>query len=173
MRYLKTYYKFNEDLEISENDTDDVKNTKQSVTDIQNNIKEYKEKKSKIDAIYNISNTTDPSKEIAKVMGDSKNIFLNMYNTIMSTKHKVDVTQKKLADKVTEMGRMRDLESTSEPKDRTELNKRISEVQNQTQLLKKEIAELSKKIPNMEQEFKKKLSDTENEIKSWGDKLKT
>ena len=155
MRYLRKYDFFKEVLTTSTTDRPDEKLAKQSANDIEADLKEFGQKKTLIDQVYN---STKNSLEITQKLDtllpeeENKNEFLVDWLRICRIENEIETTRKdkEEADKVKS--------TLTGEKDLKELNDKIANFD-------KMLADKSKELQKLKVEHKKLIDDTTKELK--------
>lgn len=155
MRYLRKYDFFKEALAVSTTDRPDEKLAKQSINDTDADLKEFGQKKTLIDQVYN---STKNSKEITQKLDtllpeeENKNEFLVKYLKICRIQNEIETAN---SDRVLAQANKSTL--TGE-KDLKELNDKIANFD-------KMLADKSKELQKLRAEHKKLIDDTTKELK--------
>ena len=155
MRYLRKYDFFKEVLTTSTTDRPDEKLAKQSANDIEADLKEFGQKKTLIDQVYN---STKNSLEITQKLDtllpeeENKNEFLVDWLRICRIQNEIETAN---SDRVLAQANKSTL--TGE-KDLKELNDKITNFD-------KILAEKSKELQKLKVEHKKLIDDTTKELK--------
>ena len=155
MRYLRKYDFFKEVLTTSTTDRPDEKLAKQSANDIEADLKEFGQKKTLIDQVYN---STKNSLEITQKLDtllpeeENKNQFLVDWLRICRIQNEIETAN---SDRVLAQANKSTL--TGE-KDLKELNDKITNFD-------KILAEKSKELQKLKVEHKKLIDDTTKELK--------
>ena len=155
MRYLRKYDFFKEALAVSTTDRPDEKLAKQGINDIEADLKEFGQKKTLIDQVYN---STKNSLEITQKLDtllpeeENKNEFLVDWLRICRIENEIETTRKdkEEADKVKS--------TLTGEKDLKELNDKIANFD-------KMLADKSKELQKLKVEHKKLIDDTTKELK--------
>ncbi len=189
MRYLKKYTIFLEEDEFEVKDTDqaDVKMAKEKMNTIQEQFKEYTQKKPLIDQVYIKTDKKKTKEEIEselkKILGETdiqseedRNPFLVEYSTISRLKKDVDDLQTgKAEDKVRLDDFQQELNLSTEASTKLLVNSKIQDIKNRlgeksakiTQIMndinikQKEHVTKMEKIKADMTEYIKKISDSD------------
>ena len=155
MRYLRKYDFFKEALAISTTDRPDEKLAKQSVNDLEADLKEYNAKKTQIDQLYNSTkNNLEIEQQLKTIFPEkeNKNQFLVDWLRICRIQNEIEEANRKrvLAD---------DNKSTlTGEKDLKELTDKISNFD-------KILAEKSKELQKLMVDHKKLIDEATKELK--------
>jgi hypothetical protein len=155
MRYLRKYDFFKEVLNISTTDRPDEKLAKQSANDVEADLKEFGQKKTLIDQVYNSTkNSLEIEQQLKTILPEeeNKNQFLVDWLRICRIQNEIEETNRKrvLAD---------DNKSTlTGEKDLKELNDKIMNFD-------KMLADKSKELQKLKVDHKKLIDDTTKELK--------
>lgn len=155
MRYLRKYDFFKEALAISTTDRPDEKLAKKGINDIEANLKEFVQKKTLIDQIYNSTkNSLEITQKLDTLLPEekNKNQFLVDWLRICRIENEIETTRKdkEEADKVKS--------TLTGEKDLKELNDKIANFD-------KMLADKSKELQKLKVEHKKLIDDTTKELK--------
>ena len=155
MRYLRKYDFFKEALAVSTTDRPDEKLAKKVINDIESNLKEFVQKKTLIDQIYNSTkNSLEITQKLDTLLPEekNKNQFLVDWLRICRIENEIETTRKdkEEADKVKS--------TLTGEKDLKELNDKIANFD-------KMLADKSKELQKLKVEHKKLIDDTTKELK--------
>jgi uncharacterized protein involved in exopolysaccharide biosynthesis len=174
MRYLKTYTKFNEKVEINDTDTEDVKMSKEKMNKLEGYMTEYTQKKSQIDAIFKDLKKDDKqiSIELQNLLGKEdagegadRNPFLVDYAEVSKMMRKVDDIQNKRAlDKIKLDDFNQQLSLTKDADVKVNISSTISDINNRLADKSKEITELQKEIDEKKKALEQKMVEQKKEI---------
>jgi phage shock protein A len=173
MKYLKRYILFKEDFEIEDSDEESTKASKEELNKLKDRISEFNSKKSSIDNLYK-SDNENIKDDLKKIIGegDERNLFLSLYSSIASAKNKLERLQKRSDDKAVELSNFKDrLSMAEDPESKSSLSDKIKEIQEQISDIKSELDDKVKKIPEMEKELNDKIIKSEDDMKSWIEKI--
>ena len=167
MRHLKKYKSFFEDIEIDSDDLPDEKFDKSNINDQSDYLKEYKDLKPKIDAIYSTSKPENIEKDLEKIITkDNNNPYLSSYLKTGRLKREVDdIKKKQIEDKIKLDDFKRDLTLLAPNVDKTSINNKIIEINIRLSDYTKKIDEKTKELQKIIIEDKKKMSEIESELK--------
>jgi len=155
MRYLRKYDFFKEVLTTSTTDRPDEKLAKQGINDIEADLKEFGQKKTLIDQVYNSTkNSLEIEQQLKTILPEkeNKNQFLVDWLRICRIQNEIEETNRKrvLAD---------DNKSTlTGERDLKELNDKIMNFD-------KMLADKSKELQKLKVDHKKLIDDTTKELK--------
>jgi predicted nucleic acid-binding Zn-ribbon protein len=175
MKHIDNYNIFLEKLTISNDDSETVKMAKERINKIEDQISEYKSKKSKVESLYKNKNLSDEDlkKEIEKIIppsntnnGVDRNPFLVTISQISNLERRID----KLNDtNVNDKLKIDDLQqsiSTIKNDDTKKATQfKISDIKNRMSDRASKIKDIENQIKEKEKEHKEKMKDIENEIK--------
>lgn len=172
MKHIKNYKLFKEDFEVQDDDSKDVKLSKEKLDKIKSQLSEYKSKKSKIDNIYTLDNE-NIEEDLEKVIGDDEesNPFLVSYVSIAKLNRKVEKLKKNETKKSIELNELKDRLNDATDDIKQDINNRIDKVKTQISDIKKDILKTNKKIPELEKSHKEKMDNIEQDIKNWISKI--
>lgn len=167
MKYLKSYKTF-EALQIDTGDQPDEKRLKERVNLTEKQIKEYKEKKPKIDQLYSITkNPVEIESELKKLMPDEKNPnpFVTDYLRICRLQKEVEDGRKTtVEDKIKLDDFSQEQKFTTNKEDIATIGAKVSQIKdrmNTTNILTADKAQELKKIMT---EHKDKMIKIEKEL---------
>lgn len=171
---FKNFKKFNEQYQINSDDPADVVAAKKSLNDIQNQLDEYKNNKSKIEQLYDKDLEKDKLKsELNKIIGeDDKNPFLSQWANIKRIKKSIKTAQERIEEKTIEKYDLNDKISIATEENKEKLKERLSKTEEDIKNLKEKISEYEKNLEDLQEQHEEYISDTENKIKKWIDKIK-
>jgi len=155
MRYLRKYDFFKEVLTTSTTDRPDEKLAKQSVNDIEADLKEYNAKKTQIDQLYNSTkNNLEIEQKLKTILPEkeNKNQFLVDYLRICRIQNEIEEDNRKrvLADA--------NKSTLTGEKDLKELNDKIVNFD-------KILSEKTKQMKELMAEHEKLIIDTKEQLK--------
>ena len=167
MRHLKKYKSFFEDIEIDSDDLPDEKFDKSNINDQSDYLKEYKDLKPKIDAIYSTSKPENIEKDLEKIiLKDNVNPYLSGYLKTCRLKKEVDdIKRKQISDKIKLDDFKRDLTLLAPNVDKTSINNKIIELNIRLSDYLKKIDEKTKELQKFITDHNKRMSDIEVELK--------
>ena len=156
MRYLRKYDFFKEVLTTSTTDRPDEKLAKQSVNDIEADLKEYNAKKTQIDQLYNSTkNNLEIEQKLKTILPEkeNKNQFLVDYLRICRIQNEIEEDNRKrvLADA--------NKSTLTGEKDLKELNDKIANFD-------KILSEKTKQMKELMAEHEKLIIDTKEQLKN-------
>jgi hypothetical protein len=167
MKYLNKYVDFKESFDISSTDAPDEKLAKEEINSTEENLKEYKEKKSMIEQIFSSGkDASEIDTELKKLIPetDNSNSFLTDFIKICTVQKEIEdgkssseednnkiklfSTQKKLSagDKVSTIG------------------SKISQIADRIKNFAKILTQKSQELTNLMSEHKEKISQVEQEL---------
>jgi hypothetical protein len=155
MKYLRKYDFFKEVLNISTTDRPDEKLAKQSANEIEADLKEYKEKKPKIDQLYNATkNNLEIEQKLKTILPEeeNKNQFLVDYLRICRIQNEILTANN---DKILAQANK---STASDDKTLKEITDKISNFD-------KILAEKSKEMKDLMASHKNKMIEVEKELK--------
>ncbi len=155
MKYLRKYDFFKEVLNISTTDRPDEKLAKQSANEIEADLKEYKEKKPKIDQLYNSTkNNLEIEQKLKTILPEkeNKNQFLVDYLRICRIQNEILTAND---DKILAQANK---STASDDKTLKEITDKISNFD-------KILAEKSKEMKDLMASHKNKMIEVEKELK--------
>ncbi len=155
MKYLRKYDFFKEVLNISTTDRPDEKLAKQSANEIEADLKEYKEKKPKIDQLYNATkNNLEIEQKLKTILPEkeNKNQFLVDYLRICRIQNEILTAND---DKILAQANK---STASDDKTLKEITDKISNFD-------KILAEKSKEMKDLMASHKNKMIEVEKELK--------
>ncbi len=155
MKYLRKYDFFKEVLNISTTDRPDEKLAKQSANEIEADLKEYKEKKPKIDQLYNATkNNLEIEQKLKTILPEkeNKNQFLVDYLRICRIQNEILTAND---DKILAQANK---STASDDKTLKEITDKISNFD-------KILAEKSKEMKDLMTSHKNKMIEVEKELK--------
>jgi len=175
MKWLKNYLLFKEGVDVNDTDNIDVKAAKTSFNDMKQHIDEFKEKKSKVDNIFQKKDIdkTHLDKEIESVLGSSysedgsseRNPFLSNYIRVASDQRRLDNL---LNDVVTDRESLESnrslLANVSEEEQKSSLENTIGTISKRIQDSETSIGILKKDINDNKQKIEDNMKEAESEI---------
>lgn len=178
MKYINTFEKYFEKLNIENDDNEQVTSLKTSINDIEETIMFYKSNKNKLDSIYDkyIDNLDLVRKLKSSGMVDKNkdgisytNELLSIYSSIPRNKRKIkdllDII-KKINSDIKEVNSDMEMDQKLKQEKISELKKDISDKNSTINDIKKDIIESEKKmrgkIKEMEEDIKNKLNKLKN-----------
>lgn len=169
MKYLKKYDLFNELLTISTTDKPDEKLAKQSINDVETDLKEYKEKKPKIDQLYNSTkNDLEIEQELKKMFpeAENKNRFLVDYLRICRIQSEINKNSQDRVDaNINKDKYVQEKGLTKDPNSIKKLDLQIKDIDTKMSDLQKIVSDKSKEMQILMTDHKKLMLDTEKELK--------
>lgn len=169
MKYLKKYDFFKEVLAISTTDRPDEKLAKQSLNDVESDLKEYREKKPKIDQLYNSTkNDLEIEQELKKMFPEkeNKNRFLVEYLKICRIQNEINRNSQARVDaNINKDKYVQEKGLTKDPTSIKRLDTQLKEIDVKVGDLQKILAEKTKELQKLMAEHKKLMIDTEKELK--------
>lgn len=173
MIYLKKYKKFleSDEFDITDNDKEDVKMAKEKLNSLKVKLNEYNSKKSQVDSLYK-SDNIKPG-DLEKIVGkdDNRNEFLVSYANIAAMTKKIEDLKEKDNKKAAELSEFKDRLSDAGEESKESISDRISVIGDQIKDIKSKISESSKKLPEMIKEHELKMSNLEENMKKWIEKI--
>lgn len=165
MKHLKYF----EDFQILDSDTQDVKNSKERMNKLSDQLRDYKSKKSRVDSIFSDKNATSEviKSKIDAIIGvdsDKKNPFLVDYTSVVRLRYDIEKSLDKTNTDRKEISDLqRDL-SGADNTSRDSINKRIRDIQDTISGRNKDINDKRNKLSAMERDHKKKMDDIQKDI---------
>jgi hypothetical protein len=164
MKYLKYF----EDIEIKDTDKPDVKLAKEQTNDVSQNLLEYNQKKSKIEALYSSTSTNLEIEEgLKKILGEEKdkNPFLSELTKLLRLQKEIfDIQKNKTDDKI----KLDDFNSEMSLAKGSDIKQRISfklkDIKSRLSSYDAQIANKMKELQNFKTEHVKKMEDLKKEI---------
>lgn len=173
MIYLKKYKNFleSDEFDITDNDKEDVKMAKEKLNSLKVKLNEYNSKKSQVDSLYK-SDNIKPG-DLEKIVGkdDNRNEFLVSYANIAAMTKKIEDLKEKDNKKAAELSEFKDRLSDAGEESKESISDRISVIGDQIKDIKSKISESSKKLPEMIKEHELKMSNLEENMKKWIEKI--
>lgn len=168
MKYLKKFKVFNEDYEIDDNDSPDIKLSKENLNIIKSKISKYNSLKSKIDNLYK-SDNDDIESELSKIVGDGddKNEFLLSYANILSFKNKIEKITNSITDKKLELSEYKDRLAISTGSTKDDVSNKIKKLEDDIRLMTDDLNKKMKDLPVIEKKHTDEMNTVENNIKKW------
>lgn len=177
MKYLNTYKHFFEDIEVSSTDQPDEKLAKEKVNTTSDHLKEYKEKKPKIEQLYSVTkNPVEIETELKKLMPEKEeqNPFLTDYLRICRIQKEIEDARK---DEVKDKMKTDEFEEQQKlATDKSEISSisdKIGEIKDRNKSMDVIVAQKSKELQNLIAEHKKKMAEIEKNIKEDIKKIQT
>lgn len=168
MKYLKKFKVFNEDYEIDDNDSPDIKLSKENLNIIKSKISKYNSLKSKIDNLYK-SDNDDIESELSEIVGDGddKNEFLLSYANILSFKNKIEKITNSITDKKLELSEYKDRLAISTGSTKDDVSNKIKKLEDDIRLMTDDLNKKMKDLPVIEKKHTDEMNTVENNIKKW------
>ncbi len=177
MKYINTFEKYFEKLNIDNDDNEQTTSLKTSINDIEQTINFYKSNKSKLDTIYDkyvdnldlvrklkSSGIIDKNKEGISYTNE----LLSIYSSIPRNKRKIKDTLESINNINTDIS---ELNSNSDM-DQKDKQEKISELKKDISDKNSTINDIKKDIIDSEKKMKEKLKEMEEDIKTKLNKLK-
>jgi hypothetical protein len=171
MKKIKTYKLFieNSDFDIDITDNSEIKIAKEHLKTIQDQISEFKTKKSNIDNIYSKDITDDElSKEVDNIIGTNdkdRNPFLVEYLHIANLKRKISKLQKNITnDKIRKDDFIEEMTLSDNQSTKQNINAKITDISNRILTNSVQINNINKEINDAQNTLNKKMSDIEKDI---------
>lgn len=172
MKYLKKYKLFLESdgFEISDTDTPDVVMSKEKMNSTMNHIKEYKSKKSLIDALYS-KEGSDIKKGLESIIGKEdvkfgRNPFLVQYASLVKLEKDILKLQDDNTNDKIKIDDLNQSVSTTEDSDtKKSIGDKISDIRNRMSERVKKISDTQKEVSTKEKEHNDKMIQLEIEMK--------
>jgi len=176
MKYLKKYHFFSEEVgyEVKNTDKPDVKLAKEKMNTVNDQFKEYNEKKPIIDTLYSKSPSTEKeiSDGLKEILGDAdvqegadRNPFLVEYVGICSIEKEVyNLQDKNAKDKLTLDDFNQELSLSKEDSTKKLVSFKISDIKNR---MSKNAGDIVKKMADIQKrqtELKTKMDNIQREI---------
>ena len=185
MKYLKKYTIFLEEDEFEVKDTDqaDVKMAKEKMNTIQEQFKEYTQKKPLIDQVYIKTDKKKTKEEIEselkKILGDTdiqseedRNPFLVEYLTIARLHKEVDDLQTaKAEDKVKLDDFQKELSLSTEPSTKLAVNSKIQDINNRMGQNSAKITKIMTDINTKQKEHVTKMEKIKTDMNEYIKKI--
>ena len=177
MKYINTFEKYFEKLNIDNDDNEQTTSLKTSINDIEQTINFYKSNKSKLDTIYDkyVDNLDLVRKLISSGIIDKNkegisytNELLSIYSSIPRNKRKIKDTLESINNINTDIS---ELNSNSDM-DQKDKQEKISELKKDISDKNSTINDIKKDIIDSEKKMKEKLKEMEEDIKTKLNKLK-
>jgi len=169
MKYLNKYHKFFEDIKVDSTDLPDEKRAKEGVNDQQQYLKEYKEKKPKIEQLYSsTSNPVEIEGELKKIMpdDDGSNPYLTDYLRICRLQKEIEDGRKSEVEDKSKLDDFTQQQKLANTKDeQSTIGEKIGEIKDRSSSYQQIIAEKSKELQKLIAEHKEKMQKIEKEIK--------
>ncbi len=178
MKYINTFKKFFEKLNIENDDNEQVMSLKTNINEIEETIRTYKSNKSKLDNIYDtfIDNDDLIKKLKSSNMIDKTkngisytNELLSIYSSIPRNKRKIkDLSEsiKKINDNITEISSDKNIEESEKKEKITTLKNEIIDKKNNINQIKKEIFDNESKMKDKFKELELNIKDKSNKLKN-------
>jgi hypothetical protein len=177
MKYLKKYNIFLEENEfdIKETDQEDVKMSKENLTDLKSKILDYNTNKSKVDDIYKKSDK--PEEEIKKLLGpesENRNPFLVEYASLSRIEREINnLHDENVKDKLRLDDFKQELSLTKDETTKKAVNFKISDISNRMSKRNQDIVNKQKELLDLEKKHKDKMLQTSKNIEEWVKKIST
>jgi hypothetical protein len=174
MKYLRTFSKF-ESMTIDIGDEPDVKKGKERYNQIELQLKEYKEKKSKLEQLYSMTkNALEVETELKKLMPDKKNInpFLTDYIRILRLQKEMEDSKKStIDDKIKSDDLNQSKNMTTNASQSEKIDAKIKEINDRTNVNNQKIAKISQELKKLITDHKNKMTEIEKELKEYNKSL--
>jgi hypothetical protein len=182
MRTIKSFSKFNEEVDLNVKITDepDLKMSKEKLNTLKKQISEYKTKKILLDKAYLTSSTdADLQAKVGEIVGktdalpkEDRNPFLVEYLNIANLKRKVeklgdDITK----DKVKKDDFSQELRYAKEASTKEMVNKKLTDLNNRIGTNTTTIATLKKEIDDSQKKLDIKMVQIEKEMTEYIKKI--
>ena len=174
MKYLKKYNLFLEadEFEIGDSDTPDVVMSKEKMNTTMSNMKDYKTKKSQIDAIYK-KDGIDVEKELEKILGktdiqngEDRNPFLVEYAHLTKLEKDINKLQDDNSnDKIKIDDLQQSLNLSEDDATKKAVEFKISDIKNRMSERYSEINEIQKDLVEKEKDHKAKMVKMEKDMR--------
>jgi hypothetical protein len=177
MKYLNKYTDFKEAMEISSTDQPDEKLAKEKVNTTEENLKEYKEKKPKIEQLYSTTkNPVEIEEELKKLMPEKEepNPFLTDYLRICRIQKEIedgrssDVEDKKKIDDFQQQQKL-----ASDKGEVSSIGSKITEIIDRVKSFATILNQKSQELKKLMTDHKDKMMKIEQDIKSDIKKIQT
>jgi len=174
MKYLKKYKLFLEadEFEIGDTDTPDVVMSKEKMNTIMSNMKDYKTKKSQIDALYS-KEDGDIKPELENILGKTdvqsgkdRNPFLVEYAHLAKLEKDINKSQDGNSNdkiKLDDLQQSLGLSEDSETKKAVEF--KISDIKNRMSERSSKISEIQQDLVEKEKDHKEKMVKMEKDMR--------
>jgi len=178
MIHLKSYLPFLEEIDISANDSPNLKIAKTSLNSENDEIQEFKTKlKPGLDRLYkDIKDPVERDKKVTQLLGDENvNKYANDYKIILNDIESLEKKQNSILSDVADINADKSLlassSSTADNKDiKARINQQIAERNMKKSKTISEINKLKTDIDKRQSDFKQKMTkniqDVENDIKT-------
>lgn len=168
MKYLKSFSKF-EGLEISDTDLPDEKKGKEKINDIEQNIKDYKQKKPQIEQLYaSTKNPVEIEEKLKKLMPESEepNPFLTDFLRICRLQKQIEDGRKSSTeDKMKVDDYQQNQKLSTDKEEIAKIGDKISQIEDRSSTYEQQIAKKSQELKKLMSEHRDKMSKIEKEIK--------
>lgn len=172
MKYLK---RFNEDININISDSPGVKMSKTSLNTLEQQIKDFNQKKPQIDKIYlNTPDDTQLNTKVNQIMGNDKvkNPFLIEYLNIANLKRKLDRAKKSNIDDKLKLDDFKQEQMISQDTNqKTALKQKIDDINKRMSLSNSSIIQITKEINNYEKDLDSKTKQQDKDLKGYIKKI--
>lgn len=177
MNRLRSYTQFKEAMEISSTDQPDEKLAKEKVNTTGEHLKEYKEKKPKIEQLYSLTkNPVEIETELKKLMpdGEEQNPFLTDYLRICRIQKEIedgrksDVEDKQKVDDFQQQQKL-----ASDKGEISSIGSKISEITDRVKSFATILNQKSQELKKLMTEHKEKMARIEQDIKQDVKKIQT
>lgn len=168
MKILKTYKIFMESDFVGYTDPGTKQVETDEIEDLENQLKDYMNKKSKIDQLY--STKDEIAKDsIEKIINDNKNVrnpFLFQYSIVASLKKRIEILKDGIIKNRIKIDNYKEeLELTSDSSTKNDINTKIGELNKKISTATTDITKITKEITEKEKEFKDNMTEIEKKIK--------
>jgi hypothetical protein len=175
MKYLKKYKLFLEEdeFEINDSDTIDVKMSKEKLNDLKSDFTEYNQKKNLIDNVFK-NNKDKPElieSELKKILGtesEERNPFLVEYTHVAKSQYEIDkLHDDNVKDKLRQDDFRQELSLAKEDSTKVAVNSKIQDITNRIAGRNKKILDIQKDITERDKEHKEKMKKMDDESKEY------
>ena len=168
MKYINTFEKYFEKLNIDNDDNEQTTSLKTSINDIEQTINFYKSNKSKLDTIYDkyVDNLDLVRKLKSSGIIDKNKEGISYTNELLSIYSSIPRNKRKIKDTLESIN---NINSDMDQKDKQE---KISELKRDISDKNTTINNIKKDIIDGEKKMKEKLKEMEEDIKTKLNKLK-
>ena len=181
MKYLKNYKIYLEDLRIEDTDSKSISMAKERINKIQDQLKEFKSKNSKLETIYKNMDLKgdDLKREVEKIIppsdtnnGVDRNPFLVSISQVYRLERKIkDLHNTNTNDKLKVDDFQQSLRDVSDDSVKQQTEEKIKNVKNKISDRISKINDIEKEVSEKEKEHKDKMKEIESELKEKIDEI--